>query len=74
MAENHYRTLSDTELLHLPVHTLAATNCALLLWTTGPKTAMATKLLQRWGFTYKTIFLTWVKTTQEGDRPVCVAA
>jgi N6-adenosine-specific RNA methylase IME4 len=68
-AARHYATLSDADLAALPVAQLAADPCALLLWATGPKLDVAVDTMRRWGFTYKTVFFTWVKTL-DGTRPV----
>eukprot|EP00698_Gefionella_okellyi_P009206 TRINITY_DN2324_c0_g1_i3.p1 TRINITY_DN2324_c0_g1~~TRINITY_DN2324_c0_g1_i3.p1 ORF type:complete len:330 (-),score=38.72 TRINITY_DN2324_c0_g1_i3:87-1076(-) len=69
-AENHYPTMTREQLLVLPVQGLAARNCALLLWTTGPHLDLAQQLIEAWGFEYKTVFFTWIKVTERGT-PVC---
>jgi N6-adenosine-specific RNA methylase IME4 len=45
---------------------MAADNCAMAMWTTGPMWPEALKLLSAWGFEYKTVLFTWVKTTKTG--------
>lgn len=42
---------------------------ALFLWATMPLLAEALKVIDAWGYTYKTCFVTWIKTTKQGDRP-----
>lgn len=66
----HYPTMSDEEIAALPVPELAAKDCALLMWATSPKLPDAIKVVQRWGFVYKTVFFTWIKTDSHGN-PLC---
>ena len=58
--ENHYPTMPLAELEVLPVADLAAEDCLLWLWTTSPKLREAMRLIEAWGFEYKTS-LVWVK-------------
>ena len=44
----------------MPVGSLAATDCVLLLWTTAPVLRQAIEVLEAWGFAYKTNLI-WVK-------------
>lgn len=59
-ALNHYRTLSRSEISVLPVAELAAANCHLHLWATVPLLEDALKVMEAWGFRYKSS-LVWVK-------------
>ena len=63
-----YKTLSDEELEIFPIQKLADTNALLLMWVTSPMMDRALKLIKSYGFTYKTIFLCWVK--HKGGKPV----
>lgn len=42
---------------------------ALFLWATMPLLAEALQLIKAWGYTYKTCFVNWVKTTKDGSKP-----
>ena len=66
-AINHYATMSDEELYQLPVAEIAADNCVLLLWATFPKLPEALRLIEAWGFQYKTVGSVWVKTNPSGN-------
>ena len=70
VACHHYPTMSDEEIASMPVQALAATNCALLMWATSPKLPDAIRVVQQWGFVYKTVFFTWIKTDKDG-KPLC---
>jgi N6-adenosine-specific RNA methylase IME4 len=62
---NKYPTLSMAELFNLKIHNVADENCVLFLWATTPLLGNAFKLLEAWGFTYKTT-VTWEKTGRLG--------
>jgi N6-adenosine-specific RNA methylase IME4 len=63
MANSHYETMSLEQLEQLKVPDIAAKDCILLMWTTGPQMQASIELLNAWGFNFKTIFMNWVKTT-----------
>jgi N6-adenosine-specific RNA methylase IME4 len=58
--DKNYPTMSMDDLLSLPVSSHAADDAQLHLWTTNSFIAEALKLIEAWGFTYKTM-LVWVK-------------
>jgi N6-adenosine-specific RNA methylase IME4 len=47
--------------MDLPIADIAADDCALFLWATDPLLPQALDLMQKWGFTYKTIAFVWAK-------------
>jgi len=49
----------------LPVGDLAAKNCILFLWSTGPLQQEARNALEAWGFKYKTIGFIWNKLNKK---------
>jgi N6-adenosine-specific RNA methylase IME4 len=57
----HYHTMSTQEIMALPVADLAAKDCVLLLWTSGPFLQISLEMIKRWGFVYKTVAFVWVK-------------
>jgi N6-adenosine-specific RNA methylase IME4 len=66
--ENHYGCMSLADIRALPVSDIAADNCALFLWVTDPLLPEGLKLMEEWGFKYKTIAFVWVKTNQSYKR------
>ena len=58
--ENHYPTMTLDEICALPVSGVAASDAVLFLWATSPKLPEAFRVLEAWGFTYKTCMV-WVK-------------
>lgn len=63
LASTHYNTMSLNDICALDVKKIAAKNCILLMWTTGPHMPSALKVIDAWGFSYKTMYEVWVKTT-----------
>jgi len=59
-AENHYPTMSIDELCALPVADMTNGNAVLFLWTTSPLLKESFKVIDAWGFKYKTSFV-WDK-------------
>lgn len=51
----------------LPVKDLAADNCVLFLWATYPMLKEALKVIEAWGFKYKSIGFQWVKQNRSGN-------
>lgn len=60
-AEHHYPTMSIEEICSLPVKNLAAKDCALFLWVTFPQLPEAFKVIEAWGFSYRSVAFVWVK-------------
>ena len=61
-ADRHYDTASLEDIMALPVGNLAAPDCALLMWCVMPELPGALEVIKAWGFEYKTVGFTWVKT------------
>jgi len=59
-AEDHYHTMTTEAICALPVSELATDDAALFLWATSPHLPEALRVIEAWGFVYKTC-LVWVK-------------
>ncbi|MEI6283380.1 MAG: MT-A70 family methyltransferase [Alphaproteobacteria bacterium] len=57
-----YQTMAIAEIKALPVQALAAKDCFLFLWTTGPHLVESLELMKGWGFAYSSLAFVWVKT------------
>jgi DNA adenine methylase len=66
--EDKYPTMSVSEIAALPVGRVAAQDSVLFLWTTGPFLDVAIRVIEAWGFEYKTVGFIWVKTTADVGR------
>jgi N6-adenosine-specific RNA methylase IME4 len=59
-AERHYKTMLTNDICELPVGDYTATNAVLFLWATSPLLPDALRVIEGWGFEYKTSFV-WDK-------------
>lgn len=67
-AEFKYPTLKLKQLKELDVAGIAAEDCLLFMWTTGPQMANSIELGKVWGFEYKTIAFVWDKMVHNPGR------
>lgn len=66
--ENHYRTMTIEDICQLPVGEIASPDAVLFLWVTFPTLfAYAPRVIEAWGFEYKTQAFTWVKKNRITD-------
>ena len=68
-AENHYDTMDQAGIEAIGEHVskLVMKDCALFLWAVMPQLPEALKVIEAWGFVYKTAAFTWVKQNKLGD-------
>ena len=69
-AADHYPTMTVEEICKLPVNVaggIASDNCILFMWATYPMLREALKVIEAWGFTYKSIAFQWVKQNRSGN-------
>lgn len=59
--------MSIEDLCALPVADLAAPDSALFLWATFPQLPEALRLIEAWGFTYKSVAFVWLKKNKKAD-------
>ena len=67
-ASAHYDTMTDEEIKSMPVTEIADTNCILFMWATFPNLPVALEVIKAWGFTYKTLGFSWLKTNKENGK------
>ncbi|MDP3794235.1 MAG: MT-A70 family methyltransferase [Candidatus Uhrbacteria bacterium] len=58
--ENQYPTMELEDICSLPVAALATDDCVLFMWATSPKLEESFRVLNAWGFSYRTSMV-WVK-------------
>lgn len=59
--EAHYSTLSHADLENLPIESLAKPSCVLFMWIVQTQIPQALKLIDAWGFTFKSVAFAWIK-------------
>lgn len=65
--EYKYSTMTDYELLSLPIKNIAADNAVMFMWATFPRLELALEAMRAWGFTYKTVGFVWCKRNKKSD-------
>ena len=63
-ATKHYSCMEFNDICKLPISDICSVDCVLFLWVTDPFLEKSFRLLKEWGFKYKTVAFTWVKTNQ----------
>ena len=63
----HYSTMTIEEIMRLPVNELADDNAVLFIWVTFPNLPHVLKVIEAWGFKYKTIGFTWIKQNKKSN-------
>jgi N6-adenosine-specific RNA methylase IME4 len=61
-AAGRYPVMKTDDICKLPVANLSADNCALFLWATFPRLDAGLRVMDAWGFDYKTVGFVWIKT------------
>lgn len=65
--EQHYSTMSLSDLKKLPVDKISRDDCVLFMWITYPMIREGLELMDAWGFSYKSIGFQWIKKNKNGD-------
>lgn len=65
MAKQHYQTMPTEDICKLPVSNITADDAILFIWATFPNIAEALKVIEAWGFAYKTAAFVWVKQNKK---------
>lgn len=67
----HYKTMSvkDIQDMKDSIKRIAAANCLLFMWVTFPNLKEGLKVIEKWGFTYKTLGFSWIKTNKKNGKP-----
>lgn len=65
-ASRYYALMTLEEICAVPVATLAADDCVLFLWCLNPMVPQALRVIDAWGFTFRTVGFTWAKRTPTG--------
>lgn len=63
----HYKTMTLSDIYNLPIMNIADENCILFLWVTYPLLQDSFKVIESWGFKYKTAGFVWVKKNKTGQ-------
>ncbi len=65
----HYKTMPLKEIKALPISNISSKNSMLFLWATFPNLREALEVIEAWGFKYKTLGFSWIKTNKRNGKP-----
>ena len=65
--KDHYETMSINDICNLPVKDICKKDCILFMWVTLPKLDQFMKVIDAWGFTYKSTAFVWAKKNKKSD-------
>lgn len=65
-----YSLMTLDDMKQLPVADLADDDCVMFVWATFPLLQEGLDLIRAYGFTFKTVAFTWVKTTSKGTYSI----
>jgi len=68
--ERAYSVMKTTDICALPVKNITAEDCVCFMWSTDAHLPDALKVMDAWGFKYKTIAFIWNKKEKSGKQ-VC---
>ena len=57
--------MSIEDICKLPVEKIADKDCVLFMWMTFPTLVEGLKVLENWGFKYKTVAFVWIKQNKK---------
>ena len=60
-----YPVLDIHDITYLDVPSISCDDSVLFLWATSPLLPSAIRVMQSWGFEYKTVAFTWIKTNKK---------
>lgn len=64
-AESHYPTMSIEDICSLPIEKITDKDSILFMWVTFPTLKEALKVIEAWGFEYKTAGFVWIKQNKK---------
>jgi N6-adenosine-specific RNA methylase IME4 len=68
MAKQHYPTMSTKDICNLPIDRIKTDSTILFMWATFPNMGEALKVIDAWGFEYKTAAFVWVKKNKKNTN------
>lgn len=67
MAKQHYETMTTDDICNMPVRKICTENAVCFMWATFPNMSEALKVMNAWGFEYKTAAFIWVKKNKKSN-------
>ena len=68
-ATAHYETMTIEDIQRLPVNEITDKDSLCFMWVTFPLLKEGIATLEAWGFKYKTLGFSWIKTNKKDGKP-----
>lgn len=68
VADDIYTTMDLQAIKDLPVNQMADKDCFLFIWVTFPMLIEGLEVIKAWGFEYKTLGFSWIKTNKRQNQ------
>ena len=65
----HYQTMTKQDIMNLDVQAVTDENAILFMWVTFPNLQQGLDTIKAWGFKYKTLGFSWIKTNKKNGKP-----
>jgi len=65
--EDHYKSMTLEDICSIPINDISEENSVLFLWVTFPFLQCCFKVIESWGFEYKTCAFNWVKLNKKNN-------
>ena len=62
-----YDVMDTKDICNLPINRIADENCMLFMWVTFPNLQIGLDVIKAWGFDYRTLGFSWIKTNKNFD-------
>lgn len=68
---SHYNCMNKQEISNMGdvVKRISEEDCILFLWVTFPNLIQGLQTIKDWGFTYRTLGFSWIKTNKKNGKP-----
>ncbi len=63
-----YDTMTPKEISNLNVKEISEKDSVIAMWATYPQMEVALEVMKNWGFEYKTVLFTWIKTYEKSGK------
>lgn len=67
MAKQHYETMDTKGICELPIKNIKTDNAICFMWATFPNIKESLKVMEAWGFIYKTAGFVWIKKNKKSN-------
>jgi len=68
-ADSQYECMDYLDICKLPIKEITDNKCLLFIWATFPQIKEGLEVINSWGFQYKTVAFTWIKTNVKNTNP-----